>query len=172
MDFLDLNNNNEEEKNLDVVNSLETIDNLKENNLVQLQLNFEENLEEQKQEVEPIIQLENIVPQEEKKEEVQEIIAYETETEDTEVLDGTAMDHNTVETVEGIIDRFEGDYIVVEIEGKMYDVLRSITDEELAEGDVLDVVIQEGEVVSITKNPEKTKTAEDALADLLKDMWK
>jgi Protein of unknown function (DUF3006). len=53
---------------------------------------------------------------------------------------------------EGIVDRFEGDFAVIEIGGKMVDVARSLVDEDVM---VNDVVIWKGG--KWIRDEEKTK---------------
>jgi len=61
-----------------------------------------------------------------------------------------------------IIDRFEGDYAVVEIEnGTTVDMPKVLIPKEAKEGDVLEILI----------NQEETKTRREKIEDLMKELW-
>ncbi|MCC5911643.1 MAG: DUF3006 domain-containing protein [Clostridiaceae bacterium] len=65
-----------------------------------------------------------------------------------------------------VLDRFEGDYGVIEIDGEMLDVKRSLIDEKVKEGDV--VVLKEG---IYYRDNEATKKRRREIEDKFKDMW-
>ena len=71
----------------------------------------------------------------------------------------------------GIIDRFEGEYIVVESEDKIYSVKKDISKENLQEGDVVNLEIKNKSIVSIKKNLRETKKRKEYIVNLTKDMW-
>lgn len=74
--------------------------------------------------------------------------------------------------MKGIVDRIEGDYIVVEIEESMYNLDKRLVVGEVCEGDTVDVSFDdEGEMVSIVKNEQESKDREAYIQDLVKDMW-
>ena len=71
----------------------------------------------------------------------------------------------------GIVDRFEGKYIVVEIEDRIYNAKKDILEEELKEGDVVNLEIRDGIVISIKKNIQETQKRKEYIKKLSKDMW-
>ena len=71
----------------------------------------------------------------------------------------------------GIIDRFEGEYIVVESEDKIYSVKKDISKENLQEGDVINLKIKNKSIVSIKKNLRETQKRKEYIVNLTKDMW-
>ena len=71
----------------------------------------------------------------------------------------------------GIIDRFEGEYIVVESEDKIYSVKKDISKENLQEGDVVNLEIKNKSIVSIKKNLRETQKRKEYIVNLTKDMW-
>ena len=71
----------------------------------------------------------------------------------------------------GIIDRFEGEYIVVESEDKIYSVKKDISKENLQEGDVVNLEIKNKSIVSIKKNLRETQKSKEYIVNLTKDMW-
>lgn len=69
--------------------------------------------------------------------------------------------------MKGIIDRFEGDYAVVEFEGrKMKDILREEIVPEAKEGDVIILVGGKYQV-----DQEETQKRKVEIAKLTKDIW-
>lgn len=61
-----------------------------------------------------------------------------------------------------IIDRFEGDYAVVELESrKMVDLHRSLVPKEAVEGDIIEITVNESE----------TKKRKKRIEKLTKDLW-
>ena len=70
----------------------------------------------------------------------------------------------------GIVDRFEGKYIVVEVEDKIYNVKKDISKEELKEGDVVNLEIRDKIVISIKKNLQETQKRKEYIKNLSKDM--
>ena len=71
----------------------------------------------------------------------------------------------------GIVDRFEGKYIVVEVEDKIYNVKKDISKENLQEGDVVNLEIRDKIVISIKKNLQETQKRKEYIKNLSKDMW-
>lgn len=71
----------------------------------------------------------------------------------------------------GIVDRFEGKYIVVEVEDRIYNAKKDILEEELKEGDVVNLEIRDGIVISIKKNIQETQKRIEYIKKLSKDMW-
>ena len=68
--------------------------------------------------------------------------------------------------MKGIVDRFEGDYAVIEIDGQTHDVSMSIVDAFVKVGDVVTLV--EG----VWKpNPTETKQREKQIKILMDDVW-
>ena len=66
----------------------------------------------------------------------------------------------------GIIDRFEGDFAVVELEnGEMRNIKRELVPVEAKEGDVLNII----EVISIDN--EETEKRRKKIEELTEDMW-
>jgi hypothetical protein len=69
--------------------------------------------------------------------------------------------------MKGIIDRFEGDYAVVEFEGrKMQDILRKEIVPEAKEGDVIVLVNGKYQI-----DREETQRRKAEIAKLTKDIW-
>lgn len=61
-----------------------------------------------------------------------------------------------------IIDRFEGEYAVVELPGRlMYDIPRAILPPDAKEGDVIDIRVDK----------EETKKRKDKMRSMLDDLW-
>ncbi len=73
--------------------------------------------------------------------------------------------------MQGIIDRFEGKYIVIEIDSKMYNVDNNISKESFKEGDVVDVKMEKNVIVDIKKNIKETLKRKEYIKNLTKDMW-
>ncbi|MBO5478068.1 MAG: DUF3006 domain-containing protein [Clostridia bacterium] len=73
--------------------------------------------------------------------------------------------------MKGIVDRFEGNIIVIEANEKMYNVDINITDGTLKEGDVVELIMQDDKVISVKKNEEETQSREEYINNLVKDMW-
>lgn len=66
----------------------------------------------------------------------------------------------------GIIDRFEGDFAVVELENEeMINIKRKDLPQEANEGDVLDINHK------ITINYEKTRERKDKIKSMTEDLW-
>ena len=66
----------------------------------------------------------------------------------------------------GIVDRFEGKYIVVEVEDRIYNAKKDILEEELKEGDVVNLEIRDGIVISIKKNIQETQKRKEYIKKL------
>ena len=68
--------------------------------------------------------------------------------------------------MKGIIDRFEGQYAVVELsDGKMIDIDRAQLPKEAAEGMVIEISS------SITINLDETKRRKEEIEKLTEDLW-
>jgi len=66
----------------------------------------------------------------------------------------------------GVIDRFEGDFAVVELEnGEMRNIKKELVPAEAKEGDVLKIVEE------ITIDYEETEKRRKKIEELTKDMW-
>ena len=65
--------------------------------------------------------------------------------------------------MEGIIDRFEGEYAVVEAEGKMLNIPAALLPREAKEGDVI--------TIAITVNKKKTAAVKKQIEDLADKVW-
>jgi hypothetical protein len=68
--------------------------------------------------------------------------------------------------VKGIIDRFEGDIAVVEINGKTQDFPKSIFPKEAEVGDV---VIIDGDTVAVDKK--ETEKLRKEIEELMNEVW-
>lgn len=73
--------------------------------------------------------------------------------------------------MQGIVDRFENDIVVIEIDGKMWNISLEYVQGELAEGDVVEVETQEDRIISVRKKEQETEDRKEYMEDLLKDMW-
>lgn len=71
-----------------------------------------------------------------------------------------------METIKGIIDRFEGDMAVVEIEGITQDFKKSIFPESATPGDFVEIT---GNQVTILK--EETEKRRQEIEDLMEELW-
>jgi hypothetical protein len=65
----------------------------------------------------------------------------------------------------GIIDRFEGEYAVIEFDGKTEDVLKSVLPPEIKVGDTL--IFEDGKVIIDSKATASRKKEIDNLMDEL-----
>jgi len=68
--------------------------------------------------------------------------------------------------VKGIIDRFEDDWAVVEIDGETKDFKRTIFPKDAVAGDVVEI---HGNVVTILKD--ETKRLRQEIEDLMDEVW-
>ncbi|MCM3394871.1 MULTISPECIES: DUF3006 domain-containing protein [Cytobacillus] len=68
--------------------------------------------------------------------------------------------------MKGIIDRFEGDWVVVEINGETKDFKRSIFPKEASVGDVVKI---DGSTVKVLKD--ETEKLRHEIEDLMNDVW-
>jgi len=68
--------------------------------------------------------------------------------------------------VKGIIDRFEDDWAVVEIDGETKDFQRAIFPNDAVAGDVVKI---EGNVVIVLKD--ETKRLRQEIEDLMDEVW-
>jgi hypothetical protein len=66
----------------------------------------------------------------------------------------------------GILDRFEGDYALIEFEGKITDIPRKKVAAEAKEGDVLILVDGIYQV-----DQAETQKRKDSIAELTKNIW-
>ena len=73
--------------------------------------------------------------------------------------------------MQGIVDRIEEDIVVIEIEGTMSNVDIELLEDEISEGDVVDVEFWENEIVSVTKDYTQTQKREEYIDQLTRDMW-
>lgn len=67
----------------------------------------------------------------------------------------------------GIIDRIEGDYVLVEIEGQIREYPRSKFPKNLKEGDV---VLINGDLIEIMQN--ETKKRLEKIKKIVDELWK
>lgn len=68
--------------------------------------------------------------------------------------------------MKGIVDRFEGDYAIIEIDGKANDVARSIVDVSVKVGDVVTLVN------GVWKTDlSETKQRKQHIKQLMDDVW-
>ncbi len=71
----------------------------------------------------------------------------------------------------GIVDRIENNIVVIEIDDKMYNVDISLIQGEVLEGDVVDIELDKERIVNVKKNNSKTKSREEYIKEITKDMW-
>ncbi len=72
----------------------------------------------------------------------------------------------TMETIKGIIDRFEGNIAVVEIEGMTRDFKKSIFPESAEPGDFVEI---NGDQVTILKD--ETEKRRKEIEELMDELW-
>lgn len=65
-----------------------------------------------------------------------------------------------------IVDRFEGNYAVIEIDGKIFNVEKSKVSKEVKEGDILKLVDE-----MYYKDKKATENRTKKIEDKFKDMW-
>jgi hypothetical protein len=70
------------------------------------------------------------------------------------------------QVIKGIIDRFEGQFVVVEINGKTKDFPKSIFPKEVTVGDVVEI---KGEKVTVLKN--ETEKLRREIEQLMDEVW-
>ncbi|MFD1708240.1 DUF3006 domain-containing protein [Siminovitchia sediminis] len=68
--------------------------------------------------------------------------------------------------MKGIIDRYEGDWVVVEIDGETKDFKKTIFPEEAAVGDVVEI---KGNQVTVLKD--ETEKLRKEINDLMNEVW-
>lgn len=74
--------------------------------------------------------------------------------------------------MQGIIDRIEGDILVVECNEKMYDVDKnSIEAQDFKEGDVVQVEFEDDKIISLRKDDSATEDRKKYIEELTKNMW-
>lgn len=71
-----------------------------------------------------------------------------------------------MEKIKGIIDRFEGDIAVVEIDGMTKDYNKALFPKEASVGDVIEI---EGKKVTVFRN--ETEKLRKEIEDLMNDVW-
>jgi DUF3006 family protein len=65
--------------------------------------------------------------------------------------------------MECIIDRFEGDYVVIEYNNKTFNFPKDFIPSEAKEGDVIDI--------NVSINIEETNTIKKEVEELMDDVW-
>ena len=73
--------------------------------------------------------------------------------------------------MQGIVDRIENNFAVIEVEDKMYNVDIKDNNEALKEGDVVDIILEDGKIVKIKKNNLETSYRKEYIKEITKDMW-
>lgn len=73
--------------------------------------------------------------------------------------------------MQAIVDRIEENIVVIEYEGKMYNVDISLVCGEVNEGDVVDIKIDNQKITYIKKDDKKTLSRKEYINNLTKDMW-
>ena len=73
--------------------------------------------------------------------------------------------------MQGIVDRIEHNFAVIEVEDKMYNVDIKDKNEALKEGDVVDIILEDGKIVKIKKNNLETSSRKEYIKEITKDMW-
>lgn len=73
--------------------------------------------------------------------------------------------------MQAIVDRIEGNIVVLELEDKIINVEKDKVEGDVLEGDVVDVEFENEEIVKIKKNEDKTKSRQDYMDNLIKGMW-
>ncbi|MFD0868751.1 DUF3006 domain-containing protein [Paenibacillus residui] len=68
--------------------------------------------------------------------------------------------------MKGIVDRFEGNYVVIEVDGQTKDVPRNEVDPDVKDGDV--VILVDG---LWRKDPQGTKERMEQIKKLMEDVW-
>lgn len=73
--------------------------------------------------------------------------------------------------MKGIVDRIEENIIVIEYDEKMYNVDSFLIHEQLDEGDVVEIIIQDNKIASLKKDLKGTLSRKEYINKLTKDMW-
>lgn len=73
--------------------------------------------------------------------------------------------------MQGIVDRIENNFAVIEVEDKMYNVDIKDNNEALKEGDAVDIILEDGKIVKIKKNNLETSSRKEYIKEITKDMW-
>ena len=73
--------------------------------------------------------------------------------------------------MQGIVDRIENNFAVIEVEDKMYHVDIKDNNEALKEGDVVDIILEDAKIVKIKKNNLETSSRKEYIKEITKDMW-
>ncbi len=73
--------------------------------------------------------------------------------------------------MKGIVDRFEGEFVVIEIDGVITNISKELVAEDVEEGYVVNINVEDGNIVSVVLNQEDTRSRKQYIEDLTKDMW-
>lgn len=73
--------------------------------------------------------------------------------------------------MQGIVDRFEENIVVIETDEKMYNIDVEKIEGNIKEGDVVELIIKDGVVLQVIKKESETQIRKEYMKDLLKDMW-
>ena len=68
--------------------------------------------------------------------------------------------------MQGIVDRIENNFAVIEVEDKMYNVDIKDNNEALKEGDVVDIILEDGKIVKIKKNNLETSSRKEYIKEI------
>lgn len=71
----------------------------------------------------------------------------------------------------GIIDRIEENVVVIEVDEKMYNVDIGLVEGNVSESDVVDIELKDDKIILVKKNENKTKSREEYIKKITKDMW-
>ncbi len=71
----------------------------------------------------------------------------------------------------GTIDRIENNIVVIEVDDKIYNVDINLAEGNISEGDIVDIEIKDEKIICFKKNNSKTKSREEYIKKLTKDMW-
>ena len=73
--------------------------------------------------------------------------------------------------MQGIVDRIEDDIVVIETEGTMYNVDIELVEDEISEGEVVDIEFEDNVISCVTKDYSETEEREAYIEELTRDMW-
>lgn len=73
--------------------------------------------------------------------------------------------------MQGIVDRIEENIIVIEVEKRIYNVSLNVAEGKINEGDVVDLIFENDKIVKVSKNINETKSREEYIKEITKDMW-
>ncbi len=71
----------------------------------------------------------------------------------------------------GIVDRIEGNILVIEVDDKIYNFNIEGINLDIKEGDVVEVILEDDRIISIKKNNIETQKRKEYIQELTKDMW-